>query len=758
LGLIGRLDDALAALDTSALAAPVRDALGALTGGLQSVADGIGSGVGTVTLALHGVRDAVAAVDLRPLINSVRSLLQPLADALQALDDLLADVMAGIAAAMDLAKTAIGAVRDGILVAASAIKQAFEQLAAAVHALDLPGKVAELQGGIQAVAGELERIRLEPFFDTSREVMETAADALRLVPVDLLPDDLRQKLAEVSATVRAINFTEQVRTPLTSQLTALRSGLDTDVLGQIKVFHTQLVDFLNHIDPSAPLQELEAHFDADLIAPLLALDPDQLLAPVSQALQQARTQIAAIDLRNTVLKPIDDAFQSLLDVIDQADPAQALQPLTERLNQARSRIETALALQQWADTLDQSHAALQGVLDRVDLAALIPRLDASYQLLIAGLRDLPGGGPLGSIVTMLLQKALPVSADSWPELMRWLAEGGAAATVQARIAAAQTALLQIGLDLGALDIPAAAARLGPLHARLAGVVAAQPAGHALQLRFGAELALTPAQRLAPVQAAQLRLLAGVGRASAALAPLAASGFSHTDLARDRLRQALAPLATLQQQVVGLCLRFGVDPRGRDLGAVFGQILAALRPGRVLAALMPLVERLKTKLSDLVRLGLVEPLQAGIEALRHILALIDLTPVVAELGAIHAAVRGQIAALQPSEALKGVLDAFDLVRAHLIDYDPLEPARAAIDAFKAAVADLARPDSPVRPTQLFNGVVQAHHEISSAVAGIDVSQLLRPVFDAMDALAGQLDAGLAGSEAAFGDLQAALPAA
>ncbi|MEY4748475.1 MAG: hypothetical protein RIQ60_689 [Pseudomonadota bacterium] len=758
LAQLGQLEAALAALDATALAAPVRNAIGALTGGLQGVADGIGSGVGAITLALHAVRDAVAAIDLRPLTDMVRALLQPVVDALQALDELLADVMDAIGDAMDLARGAITAVRDGILGAAEAIRQAFDQVAAAVQALDLAGKVAALQGGIQAVASELERIRLEPFFDTSRDVMETAADALRLVPVDLLPDDLRQKLAEVSATVRAINFENQVRTPLNQQWQTLRSALDTDVLGQIDTFHQQLVTFLNQIDPEAPLRELEARFDADLIAPLLALDPDQMLAPVSQALQQVRRQIAAIDLGSTVLQPVEQVFASLLAAVDQADPAQVLAPLVNRLAQARAQIETALGLQQWADTLDQSHAALQGVLDRLDLAVLLPRLESAYQLLLAGLRDIPGGGPLGSVVTLLMQKALPVGADSWPEVMRWLAEGGAAGVVQARVAAAQTALVQIGLDLGALDVPGAAARLTPMHNRLNTALAALAADHPLRQRFGAALAQAPAQRLAALQAAQQRLQGLLAGANAALAPLAASGFSHTDLARDRLRQALTPLTSLQQQLIALCLRFGVDPRGRDLGAVFAQILAALRPSRVLAALAPLVTLVKTKLGDLVRLGLVEPLQAGIAALRDILARIDLTPVVAELSAIHAAVRAQIEALNPVPLLQGVLGAFDTLRDHLAAYDPLEPARDAINTFKAAVADLARPDSPVRPTVLFHGAVLAHHDITQAVAGIDVRNLLRPVFDALDALAEQLDAGLAGSEAAFADLQAALPAA
>jgi hypothetical protein len=239
--------------------------------------------------------------------------------------------------------------------------------------------------------------------------------------------------------------------------------------------------------------------------------------------------------------------------------------------------------------------------------------------------------------------------------------------------------------------------------------------------------------------------------------MVASGFSHTDLARDRLRQGLAPLSALKQQALGLCKRFGVDPTGRDLGAVFAEILGALRPSRVLAAFAPVVTALKTKLSDLVQTGLIAPLQAGVQALRDLLARFDLAPVVAELSAVHAAVRSQINALRPSTLLGDVLDSFDTVRDHLASYDPLAPARDAINAFKAAVADLAAPDSPVRPTRMLAGVVAVHHEITGAVADIDVRNLLRPVLDALAGIVAQLDSGLTSTEGAFADLQAALPA-
>jgi hypothetical protein len=358
---------------------------------------------------------------------------------------------------------------------------------------------------------------------------------------------------------------------------------------------------------------------------------------------------------------------------------------------------------------------------------------------------------------MLLQKALPLSPDSWQTVLRWLAEGGASHAVKARVAAGRASLQAIAALLQGSDIAAAASRIGAMHARLRSAVLALPPDHRLRQRHAAALERSPAERLAGLLAGAGRLSDAASAGAAALLPLAASGFSHTDLARTRLNDGLAPLALLKQQVLGLCRRFGVDPTGRDLGAVFAQILAAFRPSRVLAALQPLLTALQAKLGELVLVGLVQPLKEGVQALQDLLALIDLAPVLAELSAVHGAVRGQVAALQPSVLLGGVLDAFDSVRDHLANYDPLAPARIAVDAFKAALTELAAPASPVRPTVLFGGVIAVHGEVSTAMASIDLRNLLRPVLDALAAIAQQLDQGLLSTEAAFADLQDALPA-
>lgn len=758
LGFVAELQAAVDRLDAAALAAPVRGAIEELTGGLQRVADGLDQGLGAITLALHQVRDAVRAVDLRPLTEALRRVVQPIAEALQRLDALLADVMAGIAEAMGLAQAAIDTVKTAILEAAGSVKAAFDRLAAAVRRLDLPGKVAQLQAGIDTVAGELQRIRLEPFFDTSREVMDTAADALRLVPVDLLPDDLRQELVEVCATVRAIDFEGDVRLPLTTQLQSLLAEFDRDLLGQVAVFHGQLVAFLEGIDPAGPIAELERRFDTELIAPLQAFDPDALLAPLREALAEAQRRIAAVDLRGTLLAPIEAGFAQVLGFVDQADPAVVLQPLNARLAEVRGQVEQALRLQHWADTLDQTHARLQGLLEGLDLERLLPQLESGWRLMLEGLRDIPGGGALGGVVTMLLGRALPVAPDSWATVTRWLAEGGAAADLARRVHAGRAQLLALPPLLQAQDLAGLAARLGALHARLRSAVEALPADHPLRQRHAQALQRSPAERLAALAAARDRLLAQAQRAAGTLAPLEASAFGHSDLARDRLREALLPLEALKQQVLGLARRFGVDPTGRDLGAVFAQILGALRPARVLAALQPLIESLRARLGEWVQQGLVAPLKAGIVQLQALIARFDLTPIVAELSGIHAAVRAQIAALDPAALLGDVLAAFETVRDHLAGYDPLAPAREAIAAFQRAVAELAAPGSPVRPTVLFGGVVAAQQEITAAVRGIEVRQLLRPVLEALAALVVQLDEGLAGSETAFEDLQAALPAA
>ena len=150
-----------------------------------------------------------------------------------------------------------------------------------------------------------------------------------------------------------------------------------------------------------------------------------------------------------------------------------------------------------------------------------------------------------------------------------------------------------------------------------------------------------------------------------------------------------------------------------------------------------------------------PIKAGIAELTAFIAHIDLTVVRDELAALHAQIRAQIVAVSPEALLGPVLDAFDTVRLHLIDYDPLQPIRVSVNAFKQTVAELAAPTSPVRPTVMLAGVLAAYDTVLATAGQLDIRALVAPVLDRLRDLEQQLDDGLGIAGGAFEHLQQAL---
>jgi hypothetical protein len=94
-----------------------------------------------------------------------------------------------------------------------------------------------------------------------------------------------------------------------------------------------------------------------------------------------------------------------------------------------------------------------------------------------------------------------------------------------------------------------------------------------------------------------------------------------------------------------------------------------------------------------------------------------------------------------------------VIARVAGFDPLAPVREVIDAARAAAESVLE---SARPTVVFAPVVDIHQQVVGLAAGLDVASLLRPVLEALDSLAGQLDDGFDRTIDALQRLQAALP--
>ena len=178
--------------------------------------------------------------------------------------------------------------------------------------------------------------------------MTTAADLVSKVPVDILPDDVKQDLD---------------RGGRADQADRLRHRRSSDVL------EGQLHDILNTLDTMSstrspgvrrgarlprehrparrPSSSSSTRRSTRCSSGSRAIDPAAVLQPVSDVLDGLKDAVRSLDLRADVLQPLDDAFGELRGAFAELNPAAAIAPLVDEVGVAAHEIAEALQLDEW---------------------------------------------------------------------------------------------------------------------------------------------------------------------------------------------------------------------------------------------------------------------------------------------------------------------------------------------------------------------------------------------------------------------------
>ncbi len=754
-GLMAKAAAAIDGIDADAITRPVTGAISTVVGVVHQINQVLDTVVGGIRAAFEAVRRLVATLDLRPVAEAIQTALAPVVDAIEALDQLLSEALAGIQAAMTVITTGITDLKTAILGGAQGIKGAFDRLGSAMAAIPLDSVLGDLRGGVESIADTLRGIRLEPYFQTAADVSNTAADVISQVPLGMLPEDAKRDLDQAVEKIQAVDFETQVRQVLAQAMDQILTELDDEVLKDIQALYQQLMTFLTGLDPRGHIAEWEQTNFQPLIDHLVAIDPDTVLKPVADAIASVQDQLRQLEVRDQVLGAVTRVFDGILARFDEFNPATLIAPVVDRVAVARQAVIDATGIDRWVDQVDALSGKLMTALEAIDPTKLLSRLQGAYDAFVASLRSDGEGSLIGSIVAALLQEAMPVRPSSWRAVGGWIAGGDGPATMHALLDPALARLTATRELLAGIDAGATAGGVMTFHRSLAAAVAALPGTSRLRLRVEPLLVISPRELLAGAIANRPRYDAALTAAIAALARKQGSGFSEITTAASGLRIALRPLSLVGDRLQALARRFGIDLAGKDAATIFSEILAVLSPASIAALVQPVVGALKAKVSSIVQDALITPIKAGITELTEFIAHIDLTVLRDELATLHAHIRAQIEAVSPAVLLGPVIDAFDTVRLHLIDYDPLAPIRAVVDGFKLAVQQLAAADSPVRPTVMLAGVVTAYEQVLAVAGALDVQALVAPVLDGLRDLEGQLDDGLGVADDAFVHLQQAL---
>lgn len=740
--------------DVAATLAPVSDLTATILAPVLQVQQALSGVASEVTGALGTLRALVSEVDLTPVVNAVEALLQPVVEVLDAVEDQIATAQATLVEMAGNLETALRTVGDLIDDAATTVNTGFLSAKGALDALGLQTIAERLTEGLRAVASALSAAQLTPYFDSAIDVISTAADVIEQVPFGMLPTDIQQEIVDACRPIKEIDL-QEVEDALRAELATIRGEFRAEALEAIEQAYQAVVGFLASLDPQPHLVSFEATALGELRSALDVIDPDALLAPVEAALSDVRGLLAGLDLEEEVVAPLRAVFQPILDAIAALDPTPLLAPVRDEVDRARESITEVLHLEDAEDALRSLHVRAADLVGRLDAQALLTVLDGRAAAALTALPSGPPGGAFGSMLVSLAEASgFRADEPAVQDVIEWVrgdTVGGE--VVRTRLQTSSSRMNAVLETVAVLDPAPLAASSGALHRALVAAVGTHPADSLLRTTLEPLLAsLRPDDLLTPLVDNRRRYRLALEADAALLGTLSASGRAEVTESAARLHVALMPLGAFPAKLAAILSAVGLDPAGRPLRAVVSDLLATGVAGPLPTALAELVEAAKGKVLEVVDLVVQSGLDA-IGAVAGILALIDLGPVVDELTALHTQVHDEVAQFSPDALLGSVVTEADQVIARLAEFDPLAPVRVVIDA-ALEVADEVFESA--RPTVVFAPVVSLHQDILRIAGGLDVVSLLRPVLDALDGIAGQLDDGFDRTGDALQELQDALP--
>jgi hypothetical protein len=740
--------------DVAATLAPVADLSATLLAPVLQFQQAL-SGVGTeVVGALRSLRALVDQVDLSPVADALETTLQPLVAVLDAIESGIAGAQATLTTVAEEIEAGLNQAAGFVTTASGTVSTSVGAVSSALTELGLQELAEGLTQSLRTVAEALAAAQLGPYFDTAIDVITTAADVIEQVPFGMLPTDVQQEIVDACRPIKELDL-QPVEDALRGELATIRQGFSADALLDIEAAYQQVVDFLGTLDPAPHLATFESTTLAQLRTQLDAVDPMALLAPVDEGIQELRGLLAGLDPEQEILAPLQGLFAPVLEAIDGLDPAALLAPAKQAVDDLRTSITDALPVDEAREAILGLRERAAGLLGRVDAPAVVEVLDARVVAAIAEMPSGPPGGAFGSLLVSLAQ-ASGFRADeaAVQDVIDWVSGtsvGGV--VVRERLGLAHAQVHATGEAVAALDPAPVAAAAAAYHRALRAAVAVHPGDSPLAQAVTPLLdAVVPDDLLAGLADNRRRYQVALGVDVLLLGTLAASGRSEVTEAATQLRVALEPLGAFPARLRAVLTALGLDPAGRPLRVVLTDLLAEAVRGPVPGELAGLITDAMGKVLEALEAVTQSGLDA-VEALESVLDLLDLTPIVDELTALHTQVRDEVDQLSPATLLGPTVTSATQVLDRLEAFDPLAPVKLVVQAALDAADEVF--DS-VRPTVVFAPVLELYQQVLGIVSGLDVAALLKPVLAAFDGIAAQLDVGFDRTVDALQELQDALP--
>ncbi|SDD81704.1 hypothetical protein [Rhodospira trueperi] len=759
-GRLSEFADGIAALDLSGLTEPLDQAMATITALPAGLSEVMTEAADSVGAALEPVRAAVEALPVETVVDALRRLAGHVAEVLDALTRLVDAVGDAIDSGATAAVAALEAVETGVDTTKTDLDAAFARAVEVVESVDIDALVAQVQGNIDALVAEIAKADMAPAFNTAGDAIGTAADVVDAVPFFLLPDDMEQDVVDAIRPIKQTDVQGEIdgfkaTLGLSEEGLALTRELE-ESLAEIQGKIDALITFVrDDLDPAKAFAHLDPVM-ADLRQTIEEIHQGIDLSGLRQMFDDAKTQVTGLDAA-ALLAPADQAFDEMITALNAYAPDQLIAPLDDRVDAVRGQVLEATRLPDILTRLEEMEAAAKGILDAVDPLMLEPlikremetfreRLEADPRLSlldgwIAALGGLVADGPDAGV----RPRAFRAVAD-------WVTQGGAQATLDAH---AQAIAGRISATIAAVEAVDPAALAMRLSARAQPIQAAidATADPGLKVRLQASFSVQ-------ASAGQLTLIAGPRQAylsrlndvAADLRAVAARGFGEAEAAAARLRAGFDPLSALKAPFVAVIEALGLDGPEPGLGNLLRRFFQVLPPGRIAGLLTPIFRAVRLRYDTLIE-SVAQPLKQGIQDLIDAIEILDLSPLRDALAGIYDDLVARVEALRPSSLLAEPLASFTTAQQTLGAFDPLGAVQALLD-------DLAeraeRTVAKLTPSEILSGAVDLHAAIVAEIERLQVATLMAGVFDELDRLAAQVNAGLDDTATAFRELQDALP--
>jgi hypothetical protein len=751
--LASQLEAAVAGIQPSALHQvidPILDPVLAPVRAVRTALDELASVLATV---LDPVRQALEAVNIDSIRDAIHTVIAPIQTAVGTVTDLINGATAEVQGVVGTIDGLLAPVRDGLNTAKDVIAEPFEAVSDVLGALNLEELNERARATLTSVADALGSVPIQPVFDVATGIISTAADALGLVPKALLPDDLKSALEAACAPVESLDL-EPARQELHTQLQAIIDSLDTSVLDALEQGYAELKEFIASIDPGPLLESLETEAFNQLVDALNQLDPSVVLEPVTEALDTVREALAGIDF-DSLFKPANDALDTVVETLEQVSPNQLLQPVEDLLAGVQEQVESALGLSTWDDRLTAAEETVTGLVTRFDPTPTFAALNEAWVDLVNTMRPRPGGTGLAASLLGGALGGLPfkVNAGGIGEVIAWIrGERDGATVVRERLAAASAALERAKATLDGIDARSLTVNLDTNHRDLAAAINAHPEDSVLRVRLDVSVAASaPTAALALILTNVDRVKDAVSAARTAVGLTTGADRSEVTLVSLGLAASFAPLAPVGTKARSLIAAVGANPDTPDVRDALADLLISVGPESVLGPIEAVASSLVNRMVELIRDGLFAPLKTGVGDLQSVLGSLNVDTLTGGLGTLHQQLVDTVNNLRPAVALAEPLGLFNDVRETLDAFDPFAPVQAAIDALRALITNFV---DQFKPSVLLAPVLTAYDQLAGLIGGFDLASLLEPIISRLQAIGGDIDRGLDGVIDALGRLKEA----